>query len=75
VPGVPGVPDVPRVHQVPRAEVPPVGPHAVAQYNPQGPGWLAVAAILPLLVRRRYPSCKYECRPGEQGPADPRRLV
>jgi signal transduction histidine kinase len=40
---LPGVPAIP---------VPPYEPQPI---NPQGPGWIAVAAILPLLLRRRYP--------------------
>jgi signal transduction histidine kinase len=48
---VPDLPDFPRA-------VPPTAPIApyLGDLNaPQGPGWIAVAAILPLLVRRRYP--------------------
>jgi signal transduction histidine kinase len=34
----------------------PVQPYDdVGRTDPQGPGWIALAAILPLLVRRRYP--------------------
>jgi signal transduction histidine kinase len=34
----------------------PAGPSDIGdQDDPQGPGWIAVAAILPLLARRRYP--------------------
>ncbi|MFI5893480.1 sensor histidine kinase [Actinoplanes sp. NPDC051513] len=43
------LPDVPDVLAIP---VPPYERHLI---DPQGPGWIAVAAILPLLVRRRYP--------------------
>jgi signal transduction histidine kinase len=44
----PGLPDLP-----PEIPFPPYG---VGEHDdPQGPGWIAVAAILPLLVRRRYP--------------------
>jgi signal transduction histidine kinase len=47
-PPEPGLPDLPR-------EIP-LPPYAVGEHDdPQGPGWIAVAAILPLLVRRRYP--------------------
>ncbi|WP_312033780.1 histidine kinase [Actinoplanes sp. TBRC 11911] len=42
-PDLPGLPPVPIPYGV---GVP---------TDPQGPGWIAVAAILPLLVRRRYP--------------------
>jgi signal transduction histidine kinase len=47
-PPPPGLPDLPR-------EIP-FPPYGVGEHDdPQGPGWIAVAAILPLLVRRRYP--------------------
>jgi signal transduction histidine kinase len=57
VPGVPGVADVPDVHRVPELPRVPAtaDPYQGDLSDPQGPGWIAIAAILPLLVRRRYP--------------------
>jgi signal transduction histidine kinase len=50
-PPEPGVP-APPVREFPRM---PVHPQVGEPDDPQGPGWIAVAAILPLLMRRRYP--------------------
>jgi signal transduction histidine kinase len=48
------LPDLPS--GLPAVPVPPVPPYFSSELNdPQGPGWIAVAAMLPLLVRRRYP--------------------
>jgi signal transduction histidine kinase len=63
---VPAVPDEPPLPAVPPdgpryvdssgAVLVPVDPSEVGDgSDPQGPGWIAVAAILPLLARRRYP--------------------
>ncbi|MFC3743720.1 sensor histidine kinase [Paractinoplanes deccanensis] len=46
LPGMPDAPPIPR---------PPFGPGPVELSDAQGPGWVAIAAILPLLVRRRFP--------------------
>ena len=43
---------IPEIQGVPAIPVP---PYEAQPINPQGPGWIAVAAILPLLLRRRYP--------------------
>lgn len=51
---LPGGPSVPGLPIAPIAPITPMMPEPVV-HNPQGPGWIAVAAILPLLVRRRYP--------------------
>ncbi len=51
-PGVPFPPDLPR----PPVDAGPAFPYGEGHpTDAQGPGWIAVAAILPLLVRRRYP--------------------
>ncbi|MCU7726847.1 histidine kinase [Actinoplanes sp. KI2] len=44
-----------HIPDIPGAPVVPVLPPEPWPVNPQGPGWIAVAAILPLLMRRRYP--------------------
>jgi signal transduction histidine kinase len=49
------VPDIPPIPGIPVPPLVPVPPHPADPYGSQGPGWIAVAAILPLLVRRRYP--------------------
>lgn len=49
---VPVYPDLPRPPVAPALPVP---LHEAHPIDPQGPGWIAVAAILPLLMRRRYP--------------------
>ncbi|WP_433303955.1 sensor histidine kinase [Actinoplanes sp. CA-030573] len=49
---VPVYPDLPTPPVAPAVPVP---LHESYPLNPQGPGWIAVAAILPLLMRRRYP--------------------
>jgi signal transduction histidine kinase len=56
-PPEPPVPDQPARPGTPVQLEPrlPVDPYAGDLNDPQGPGWIAVAAILPLLVRRRYP--------------------
>ncbi|WP_433379432.1 sensor histidine kinase [Actinoplanes sp. CA-142083] len=43
---LPDFPDMPPI---------PLPPPEYQLVDPQGPGWIAVAAILPLLFRRRYP--------------------
>jgi signal transduction histidine kinase len=54
-PPPPDLPELPDFPGRPGVPVPPLGTDAFPLNNPQGPGWIAVAAILPLLVRRRYP--------------------
>src|SRR4051794_10120914 len=48
------VPDLPAP-EVPPAPRPAPDPYGAVRHDPQGPGWVAIAAILPLLARRRYP--------------------
>jgi signal transduction histidine kinase len=50
-----GLPDPPLAPVAPPPMIP-FDPYGEGVPNdPQGPGWIAVAAILPLLLRRRYP--------------------
>jgi signal transduction histidine kinase len=54
-PGEPGAPFPPELPGPP-VDAGPMFPYDEARlHDTQGPGWIAVAAILPLLVRRRYP--------------------
>jgi signal transduction histidine kinase len=41
--------------ELPPTPLPPLPPYIPEPHDSQGPGWIAVAAILPLLVRRRFP--------------------
>jgi signal transduction histidine kinase len=46
---------IPDHTSLPRPPLAPMAPFPDGRTDPQGPGWIAVAAILPLLLRRRYP--------------------
>jgi signal transduction histidine kinase len=54
-PDMPEAVDPPTGVEVPRPPMIPVGPYDHQLRDPQGPGWFAIAAILPLVLRRRYP--------------------
>ncbi|MEV4350484.1 histidine kinase [Actinoplanes sp. NPDC049596] len=51
----PDWPDPPDLPDGFRPEMTPAPPFGPVHPDPQGPGWIAIAAILPLVVRRRYP--------------------
>jgi signal transduction histidine kinase len=59
--GIPQFVPLPPAAGLPAPPVPPGGyvlldpNRGIIHDDPQGPGWIAVAAILPLLMRRRYP--------------------
>ncbi|MEU8819742.1 histidine kinase [Actinoplanes sp. NPDC048796] len=48
-------PDLPDLPDIPPSHGAPVTPYENDLRDPQSPGWIAIAAILPLLLRRRYP--------------------
>jgi signal transduction histidine kinase len=54
-PDLPGNPNGRRPAALPFPPTAPVSPYENDLHDPQGPGWIAIAVILPLLVRRRYP--------------------
>jgi signal transduction histidine kinase len=58
IPDLPDLPDLPELSDGPRRPAIPTDPWGNdlrEMRDPQGPGWVAIAAILPLLLRRRYP--------------------
>ncbi|GIM91860.1 sensor histidine kinase [Paractinoplanes toevensis] len=54
LPDLPDMPDPPGGPDLPRLPTP-IDRYQNDLSDPQGPGWIAIAAILPLLLRRRYP--------------------
>ncbi|MEU4245416.1 histidine kinase [Actinoplanes sp. NPDC026619] len=59
LPPMPDLPEAPLLPggggPAPPEPVDPVDPFHFDRHNSQGPGWIAIAVILPLLLRRRYP--------------------
>ncbi|GIF23715.1 ATPase [Paractinoplanes tereljensis] len=58
VPNLPDLPDLPEAAEPAEPAEPanlPDGFHPPVMPDPQGPGFIAIAAILPLVFRRRYP--------------------
>ncbi|MFF5077514.1 sensor histidine kinase [Actinoplanes sp. NPDC000266] len=55
LPDLPDFPDPPKPAERGQVPVDPWGNDLREIRDPQSPGWIAIAAILPLLLRRRYP--------------------